>query len=198
MEWYEFDFENIKINFPTEEVFQLDTIVKGVRINQLYTTIGNSTLIVQKLPAENKLNDENLSNLPYDYKSLVEYYDGVIAGVKNSSNAKKVEKKEIKLGELIGYNSIYYDENGNSFSESNSFLVNNSLIIVSVYNLKLEQKEIKEGFFNSLNLDNLGSLKQYTGKSKAYQQGYVFGKLLLYALIGIGLFFLIRTLRKKK
>ena len=198
LEWYEFELENIRIDFPTEEVFQLDTIVKGTRLNQLYTTIGNATLIVQKLPAENKLGIENLSALPYDYKSLIEYYNEVVEGAKGSSNALKVENKEIKLGELIGYNSKYYRDTDVAFNESNTFLIDNSLIVISCYNLETSQEELKEKFFNSLNVENFKSLNQYKGKPKGYRQGYLFGKLFFYGLIGVGLFFVVRALRKKK
>ena len=197
-EWYEFELENIRIEFPTEEVFQLDTIVTGIRLNQLYTTIDNATLIIQKLPAEKTLSDTHLSSLPYDYSSLIEYYDGVVDGAMEKSNAQNVEKKEINFGGLVGYNSIFYDEKGDSFIVSNTFLVENSLIMISCYNLGTDQNNIKTKFFNSLNFDNFESLKQYTGKSKAYRQGYAIGKLFFYAFLGIGLFFLVKTLRKKK
>ncbi len=71
-------------------------------------------------------------------------------------------------------------------------------IVLSIYNPEKELNDIKETFFSSVNLDGLDSLKQYTGKSNAYRQGYVFGKLFLYTILGIGIFLLIRILRKKK
>lgn len=132
--WYEFQLENIKIDFPTEEVYQLDTIVKGVRLNQLYTQIGNSTLIIQKLPAESSTKDKDLSSLPYNYESLIEYYEGVIDGAKNSSKAEKAKKEEIKLGELIGYKSIIYNDIEKPIMESRTFLAGNDLIMLSIYN----------------------------------------------------------------
>ena len=197
-QWYEFELENVKVDFPTDEVFQLDTIVNGIRVNQLYTQIGNSTLILQKLPAESSSKGKELSSLPYDYKSLIEYYDGVIDGAKDGFNAEKVKNEEIKLGELIGYKSFFYKDQEKPLIESRTFLAGNDLIMLIVYNPEIELKEIKDAFFNSVNLDGLDSLEQYTGKSKAYRQGYVFGKLFFYAMFGVGIFFLIRTLRKKK
>lgn len=196
--WFEFELENIKIDFPSEEVYQLDTIMKGIRLNQLYTTVGNSTLIIQKLPAESNTRDKNLSSLPYNYESLIEYYDGVIDGAKNSSKAEKVKKEKIKLGELIGYKSIIYNDIEKPIMESRTFLAGKDLIMLSIYNPEKELTELKETFFNSVNLDGLNSLEQYTGKSTAYRQGYVFGKLIFYVMLGVGIFFLIRALRKKK
>ena len=71
-DWFEFELENIRVDFPIEEVSQLDTIYEGTRINQLYTTIGGSTLIIQEIRTESNLSDENLSSLPHDYNSLIE------------------------------------------------------------------------------------------------------------------------------
>ena len=196
--WYEFELENVKIDFPTEEVYQLDTIVKGIRLNQLYATIGNSTLILQKLPAVSSSKDMNLSSLPNNYESLLEYYNGVIDGVKQSAKAEKVKKEKINLGELIGYESVIYNNIEKPLIESRIFLAGNDLVMVSVHNPEIEINNTKNTFFNSLNLNNLDSLEQYSGKSKAYRLGYLFGNIFLYALLGVGIFFLIRTIRKKK
>ncbi|NVK52350.1 MAG: hypothetical protein HWD85_05400 [Flavobacteriaceae bacterium] len=197
--WHEFDLQNIKVDFPTEEVFQLDTILKGIRINQLYSQIGNSTLIVQKLPAESNTINKNLSSLPYDYESLIKYYEGVIEGVRKSSKAKEVIKEEIKIKELIGYKSIIYNKIEEPIMESRIFLAGNDLIMISIYNPTKELNDIKATFFNSMKLGSLDSLEQYTGKSKAYKQGYIFGKIFFYIIaFSAGIFFLIRTLKRKK
>lgn len=197
-EWYEFELDNIRIDFPSEEVFQYDTIVEGIKLKQLYSQIGSATLVVQNLPGENTMSNEDLSSLPYDYKSLIKYYEEVAEGARKSSNGEKVTKKEIKLGELIGYNAIYYDETGTQFYESNTFLVDNNLIVVSCYDKGPLQNELKINFFNSLNLENFESLEQYTGTSKAFRLGQLFGKILFYGLILLGALFLIKALIKKK
>jgi len=197
-EWYEFELENIKIEFPSKEVYQLDTIVDGIRLNQLYTQIENSTFILQRLPAENSTRNKNLSSLPYNHESLIEYYNEVIDGAKNSYKSEKVKKQKINFGELIGYESIFYDDRDKPIIESRTYLAGKDLIMVSVYNPETGINEIKNTFFNSLNLDKINSLEQYIGKPKAYRQGYVFGKLFFYLLIGLGIFFLIKTFRKKK
>jgi len=195
--WNEFELEGVKVDFPTEEVYQADTIIRNVRLNQLYTKIGNSTLIIQKLPAESSTKDKILSSLPYDYDSLIKYYDGIIDGVKSRSKTKKAKKKEIKLGELIGYKSIVYNDIEKPLIESRTFLAGNDLIMLSIYNPVKELNNINETFFSSVNLDGLDSLEQYTGKSKAYRQGYMFGKLFFYLILGVGLFFIIRIFFKK-
>ena len=197
-DWFEFELENIRVDFPIEEVSQLDTIYEGTRINQLYTTIGGSTLIIQEIRTESNLSDENLSSLPHDYNSLIEYYDGVVDGAKNSSNAQRLEKKEIKLGELIGYNAKYYNEGDILFNESNYFLVDNNLVNISYYTLEPGEQKLKNQFFNSLNLDNFESLEQYNGKPPAYRRGYIFGKIAFYIIMAILLFFGIRAIIYKK
>jgi len=197
-EWYEFELENIKIDFPSEEVYQLDTIVNGSRLNQLYNQIRNSTLLIQKTSAEKISKDNDLSSLPYDYESLIKYYDGFINGVKNSTNGEKVEKEEIKNGELIGIEYIIYNEIENPIILSQVFLAGNDIIALSVYNPDKELDEINDIFFDSVNFENLDSFEQFTGDSKAYKLGYLLGKLIFYIILGIGIVFLIRALVKKK
>ena len=198
IQWYEYELENILVEFPSEDVFQLDTIINGTRVNQIYTEIEGSILMCQKLPAENKSTDDVPSNQPHDYESLIDYYDGVVEGLKNSLKAQNVDTKEIKFGELIGYNAILYNNAENPFFESNIFLVENSVIVISIYNPSSSIEDIKKTFFNSLNLDNLESINQYTEKSNAYRVGYIFGQLAVYIIIGIGLFLVLRAFRRRK
>lgn len=197
-DWYSFELEKIEIEFPTEEVYQFDTIVNGFLLKQLYTHIENSTFILQKLPAEKSVINRNLSSLPYNYSSLIEYYDGVIEGTSKTANAQKVTKEEIRKGDIIGYKSLIYKENDEPFIESRTFLAGKNLIMASIYNPDKEMREINTVFFNSLNLDGLDSLDQYTGVSKEYKQGYIFAKLVIYAMCGVGIFFLIRIIHRKK
>ena len=78
--WYEYEMENVKIDFPTREVYQLDTVINGLSLKQLYAQIDNSTFLVQKLLAESGISDKNLSSLPC--VKPVEYYEGVIEVLK--------------------------------------------------------------------------------------------------------------------
>src|SRR5690606_31518960 len=198
IDWFEYNLDSITIEFPTDEVFLLDTIIKDVRIKQLAAYIENSSLVFQKTVAEQRLRDNNLSSLPNNYEALMEYYDGVLRGMKDKSNASRVEKSEIKKNELIGYQTLFYNTEGNLFFEAEIFLIERDLIIISCFDTNTILYETKERFFNSFNFDNLKSLNQYTGVSKEYRQGYIFGKLSIYVVCGIVTFILIRSSSKKK
>jgi hypothetical protein len=196
--WYEYELENVKIEFPTEEVYQLDTVINGLRLNQLYAQIDNSTFIIQKLLAENGISDKNLSSLPHNYQSLIEYYEGVIEGVKKRNQAENVQNDEIKIGDLIGFKSLIFNEIENPFVESRIFLAGDDLIMLSVYNPDSRLAAVNDEFLNSVNLEDLDSLEQYSGQSSEYKFGYLLGKFSIYALMGIGLFFVVKSFRKKK
>ncbi|WP_339608824.1 hypothetical protein [uncultured Roseivirga sp.] len=196
--WYEYELENIKIDFPTEEVYQLDTIVNGLRLNQLYAQINNSTFIIQKLLAESGISDKNLSSLPHNRETLIEYYEGVIDGIKKQNEAENVQNEEIKIGELIGFNSLVYNTKEAPIVESRLLLAGEDLIMLSIYNPEESLSEVNEVFLNSLDLQNLNSLEQYSGQSGAYRIGYLLGQLSIYAILGIGLFFVVKLFRRKK
>ena len=149
-QWHEFELDKIKINFPTKEVFQLDTVIAGVELKQLYARFENSTLIIQKISANDALGNKDLSSLPYDHKSLIEYYNGIVDGANDSYKAEEIKREEIKLGVLIGYRATYYDGTGTPFVESNIFLAGEELISISFHNLQPEIYQIKEAFLSSL------------------------------------------------
>ena len=196
--WYEYEMENVKIDFPTEEVYQLDTVINGLSLKQLYAQIDNSTFIVQKLLAESGISDKNLSSLPYNRETLIEYYEGVIEGVKKRNQAEYVQNDEIKIGGLIGFNSLVYNTIESPIVESRLLLAGEDLIMLSIYNPEESLSEVNDAFLNSLNLENLNSLEQYSGESGAYRFGYLLGQFAIYAILGIGLFFMIKLFRRRK
>ncbi len=196
--WYEYELENVKVEFPTEEVYQLDTVINGLKINQLYTQIDKSTFIIQKMLAENSISDKNLSSLPHNYQSLIEYYEGVVEGARKRYQAEDVQKEEIKIGDLIGYKCLIFNEIENPLVESRIFLVGDDLIMLSVYNPEKSLIAVNNEFLNSINLENIDSLEQYSGQSRAYKFGYLIGQFAIYAILGIGLFFIVKLFRKKK
>lgn len=196
--WYEYELENVKVEFPTEEVYQLDTVINGLKINQLYAQIDKSTFIIQKMLAENSISDKNLSSLPHNYQSLIEYYEGVVEGARKRYQAEDVQKEEIKIGDLIGYKCLIFNEIENPLVESRIFLVGEDLIMLSVYNPEKSLIAVNNEFLNSINLENLDSLEQYSGQSRAYKFGYLIGQFAIYAILGIGLFFIVKLFRKKK
>ena len=196
--WFTFDLDNVQIDFPTEEVYQLDTILKGFELKQLYGYVGNSTFMIQMLPAERDLKDRNFSGLPYDYESLMKYYGNIVEGTNSKVKAEHVIKEEVKLGELIGQRAIYYDAETAPTLESRIFLAGDLLLMMSIYQPVEGANDFNETFFSSLNLDGLASVDQYTGKSQSYRQGYLIGQLLGPVLLGIIIFVVVRLLVRKR
>lgn len=196
-DWFEYELEDLTISFPTEEVYQLDTLVNDLRLRQLYADVENMIFFIQLLPAEQDPEDKNFSELPYDEESLLKYYDGATEGTSNAINAANVTGKKINYQGLIGYQAMYLDQEDKIAVESKTFLVEDMLIVVSVYNPITEKTAITEAFFESLDLSKLKSKSQFTGKSWAYRRGYLVGQMLFYLLAGGGLLFLIVYLVRK-
>lgn len=188
--WWTYELEGIGVDFPIEEVSQMDTIMKGVPIKMLLSQYENSTLILQQQFA-----GANILEFPHDHKTLIEYHDGVIEGMKNGFDSE-VKKEEINQRGFIGIKATFIKDS-KPFSESNVFLVGNHLIIITYHNTEPFNDEVKDEFFSSLNFGDLEPSTQMLGESKAYRRGYFFGKLAFYAILGIGAFFVIRSLRKK-
>ncbi len=196
--WHQYKLENIEVHFPLEEVYEQDTIIQNKRIRQMFCYYHNSTLLLQKLPAEQNSFLQQNSILPYDYESLLKYYDGFVEGLVKSSQSLRADKREISMDSLIGYETTIYKTNEDRYMEVRAFLVEKNIIAVSIYNPTEESDIIKTNFFNSLNLANLESKNQFTGTSKEYRQGQLAGKIFIYVLFASVLFFVIRLLRKTK
>lgn len=188
--WWTFDLEGIEIDFPFEEVSQKDTVIKDVPIKMLYCNYENSVLILQK-----QFDGNNFSEFPHNRETLNEYHDEVIEGMKNVYN-NEVKRNEINHLNFIGAKATFI-EDSNPFNESNIFLVENQIIIATYHSFEPFDTEIKEQFLSSLNFGDLAPSTQMIGESKAYRQGVLFGKIAFYGILGIGAFFVIRSLRKK-
>lgn len=195
--WYKFELEDIKIDFPTKEVFLLDTVIDNQKIIQLYAKIDDSQFILQKLHSENNIENKTRPSLPYNYESLIKFYNGVLNVIKEKSKAKNIQKEEIKLGKIMGYKSFIYNDIEKPLIELRTFLVEDNLITLSIYNPKSKSKKIKDKFFKSLNFKNLNSIKQYSMASKIYRLGYIFGNIFFYTALFAGLILLVVLIRKK-
>ena len=190
LNWYEYKLDHISIDFPSEDIFLMDTVISQLKIKQIYTTYENTSLLLQKLPIEGKL--------PYDYNSLIQYYLGVSEGMTNDSKKEKFVNSEIKHDGFIGYKTIIYDANGKPFNESNTFLIDSNLITITYYNFEPFDNKTKNQFFNSLKFGELSSSKQYSGESLAYRQGKLFGELMFYVVLLVAVFIFLWYLFKKK
>jgi hypothetical protein len=203
---YELD-EVIEFEMPGENVFQLDTISQSVKVNQIYTQIGSTTYSIQKVDARGSDPDKYPFTLPYNKKSLMEYYDGIIEGMNNVLKSKSVKNKQIIKDIYFGQNVIFSNESDMPFYESNIFLLGNDMYTISYYDNDAFNPELKEYFLNSLQINNTIPISQFNGKapdSFAEKMGYQFGNLLakltMFAIIAaiiLGIVFVVRRFKKK-
>jgi hypothetical protein len=68
----------VSLNVPKNFV-ETDTLVDGVKIHQIRFKTKAYNFIVQKVLFENEDQKESLSKLPYDYTSLIDEYNRVVA-----------------------------------------------------------------------------------------------------------------------
>lgn len=195
-EWLSYDLDSIiSIEMPND-VFELDTIAQGIRMHQIYSHKENSTFIVQKALLEKENQNEDLSKLPYDLKSLKEQYNGVIDGISSEIPYELESKELIEKDKYKGYRLKFKDSLNNPTYEVEFYLLNKhlySFFYVSLENFDTNEKDL---FFNSIRINTDQKISQYLGKSQSYRIGYVFGKYFFYILIfGVIIYFITR---KKK
>jgi hypothetical protein len=186
-ECWTFELEGIKVDFPFEEVSQKDTIIKGVQIEMLYANYENSALIFQK-----QLIGNDTAALPYNHESLINYYNEYVEGMNNYIDAA-VEKEEIKHRDFSGVKAIF-TKDARPYNESNIFVVENHVMMITYYNLEPFNNEVKDRFLSSLNFGDLRPVSQTMGESIAYRQGRAFGTIVFYGILALGLFFIFRRL----
>ena len=129
---------------PGENVYILDTISEGQSMRFLYTTVNNSSYLAQRILIENTSNDQNLSNLPHDKKTLLEYYEGYAQGISNSRNLEISNKIEF---ELDGFSGMKIETNNST--EFEVFILNNFAYSFNYTNNVSFNREEIDFFFNS-------------------------------------------------
>lgn len=204
-DWLEYEMDSIVVEFPSEDVRLLDTITGGIKLKQLFTTVGTSTFILQKLPLKTNRGNSIVGKLPHDKESLLNYYEGVSKGTIKGIGAESVKSEEIKLGQLIGYKSIFSDSNGKPFYEMRTFLVNNNIVNICYYEKSKMNSSLKNKFFDTLDLSLIEPINQFAEEDIAYETGYKVGYFIaqsfiyiMMALATIGLIWLIVRKKKKK
>lgn len=184
----------VSIQFPGK-VVKLDTIVKGLRVENFISQTGNETFIVQKTILDSIGND--LNSLPSDLKSLKKTYRGSIQGYSNSLKAMNLQiadSSQFMIDKFLCYNVVSKNEN-NKNAESNFLVLNEYLYIISYFNLVDFNEKSKSNFLTSIKIDSKLNPSQTIGNPTSYKIGYIFGKIFFFlVLIGIAIYFV----KKKK
>ena len=196
-EWLTYELDSIISLEMPNDVFELDTIAQGMRMYQIYSHTENSTFIAQKALFEKENQNEDLSKLPYDLKSLKEQYNGIIDGIANSIPYELESKELIEKESFKGYRLKFKDSLNNPTYEGEFYLLNKHLYSFYYVSLESFDKNEKDLFFNSIKINTDQKISQYLGKAQSYRIGYVFGKYFFYILIfGVIIYFIVR--KKKK
>ena len=144
---YELD-SIVSIDLPGE-VYEMDTIVQGIRMYQIYSITKNSTCIVQKALFEKEHLNENLSNLPYDLKSLKKQYNGIADGMANSIPYELSSRELIEKENFKGYRLKFKDALNNPIYEVEFYLLNKHLYSFFYSDLENFDEDEKNVLFNS-------------------------------------------------
>ena len=199
LEFFEYEIDKlVKVNMPGEEVYELDTIVNGIKLYQLYTTIDDAMYVAQKTEVEKNNTDKNLSTLPHDKSSLNEYYSGFASGMKNGSKSELLENYEIEKNGLIGQKVIIFRSDKKPFCEAEIFLINNHIYTISYYSDENIESENKQFYLNSFSINTEIKINQFSGTPRSQRIAYLLGKYTFYLVFLIGVIILIVKLSKRK
>lgn len=195
--WLNYDFDSIISNKMPAEVFEIDTIMKGMRIYQVFAHTENATFIVQKSLFENESQNKELSRLPHDLEGLDKLYNETTNGIVQSIPFDLKLNESIDNGTFKGYRLRFQDSLNNSTYEIELYLLNRhlySFYYVSLGDFDYNEKDL---FFNSIRINTDEKISQFLGKSPSYRRGYLFAEYSLPILIIVGLIFFFVRRRKK-
>jgi hypothetical protein len=196
-EWLTYELDSIISLEMPNDVFELDTIAQGVRMYQIYSHTVNSTFIAQKALFEKENQNEDLSKLPYDLKSLKDQYNGMIDGIASGIPYELESKELIEKENFKGYRLKFKDSLNNPTYEVEFYLLNKHLYSFFYVGLENFDENEKDLLFKSIKINTDQKISQYLGKAQSYRIGYVFGKYFFYILIfGVIIYFIFR--KKKK
>lgn len=193
-EWTKYDLDSIiSLDMPGD-VFEMDSIINGIKMLQIFSRSENLAFVAQRALLEKNTKNGNLSRLPYDLKSLKEEYKGIMNGMIESIPYEYESKELIKKNGFTGYRLRFKNSMNDSIFEVEIYILNRyaySFLFSGSKNLHENEKKL---FFESIVINPNREVSQYLGKSKGYRVGYVFGKYFFYILLIAGIiYFVVRS-----
>lgn len=194
-EWYLYDLDSlVTIGFPGD-VYELDTIVEGVRKISLESFNNSERFLVQKLEFDQKTYDSEIFRIPEDRQSLEQLYSDIIFLVLELDEIDFKSRETFERAGLIG-RKTYFERKGKDLAimETDMMYVNQCVYLFSYSNLTGIDTEEKREFFNSIEFHEDFELEQYYVdpiKSKTN----LMWKIIIGILVGS---FLLRFFTKKK
>lgn len=193
---YAFD-SIVSLDVP-ENFFEGDTLVDGVKIHQIRFKTNTYHFIAQKVLFENEDQKESLSRLPYDYTSLIDEYNRVIARMRYRVPYYLKTTTLVKKEGFTGYNLKFANDLETPTYEAEFYLLNKNLYTFFYASDTHFDKDVATELFNSVKINTDKDISQYLGKPPKYRIGYVIATYFFLSLMFVGIIiYMIKIYRKK-
>ncbi|CAH8282720.1 hypothetical protein EV196_101575 [Mariniflexile fucanivorans] len=188
----------VSLDVPKNFV-ESDTIVDGVEIHQIRFKTKTFNFIVQKVLFENEDQKESLSRLPYDYTSLIDEYNRVIARMRYRVPYYLKSKTLVEKEGFTGYNLKFANDLETPTYEAEFYLLNKNLYTFFYASDTQFNNDVKTELFNSVKINTKQDISQYLGKPPKYRYGYVLATYFFLSLFVIWVIIIsIKIYRKKR
>ncbi|MEN3323897.1 hypothetical protein VP395_09170 [Mariniflexile soesokkakense] len=190
--------ELVSLDVP-ENFVESDTLVDGVQIHQIRFKTETYNFIVQKVLFENEDQKTSLSRLPYNYTSLIDEYNRVIARMRYRVPYYLKTTTIVEKDGFTGYNLKFENDLGTPTYEAEFYLLNKNLYTFFYASDTQFNADIKTELFNSVKINTEKDISQYLGKAPKYRYGYVLATYFFLSLLVIWVIIIsIKIYRKKK
>lgn len=190
--------EFVSLDVPKNFV-ESDTLVDGVAIHQIRFKTDSYNFIAQKVLFENEDQKQSLSRLPYNYSSLIDEYNRVIARMRYRVPYYLKATTLVKKEGFTGYNLKFENDLGTPTYEAEFYLLNKNLYTFFYASNTQFDANVKTELFDSVKITNTNNISQYLGKAPKYRYGYVLATYFFLSLIVVAIvIYSIKMYRKKK
>ncbi len=169
----------ISIDIPGQDI-KIDSLQNKKNKIQFKSKIGNSEFLAEKTLFEN----DSISNynpyLPYDLKSLEDFYEILAQHYVKNSKFKLDSEKLIEKNNFKGYHLTLIDKIDNGIYEIEFFFLNKNLYLFSYKNNVEFDLNDNDKYFNSIQIKSSNRISQFLDKSLnkksvAYNLGFKIG-----------------------
>lgn len=188
----------VSLDVPKNFV-ESDTVVDGVKIRQIRFKTDSYNFIAQRVLFENEDQKTSLSRLPYNYASLIDEYNRVIARMRYRVPYYLKATTLVEKDGFTGYNLKFENDLGTSTYEAEFYLLNKNLYTFFYASDTQFNTDVKTELFNSVKINTNKDISQYLGKAPKYRYGYVLATYFFLSLLVIWILIIsIKIYRKKK
>ncbi|WP_372755207.1 hypothetical protein [Mariniflexile sp.] len=198
-EMFSYKLDNfVSLKVPKNFV-ESDTLIDGVQIRQIRFKTKTYDFIAQRVLFENEDQKQSLSRLPYDYTSLIDEYNRVIARMRYRVPYYLKTTTLVEKEGFTGYNLKFANDLETPTYEAEFYLLNKNLYTFFYASDTNFDAKVSTELFNSVTINNKQDISQYLGKPPKYRFGYVIATYFFLSLILVGaIIYSIKIYRKKR